>query len=86
MNAASTPPKYGRRLYYIHDKGDGTVDVYLRPGISPKTDHHGCADHDSIAIVVRDVDPNDADFGGDLEGHIRAHYTAWCESGEEVYI
>ena len=86
MNKAETPPTAGRHFYSIIHDGDDLVDVYLNPDPRPLTTEDGFTDYSITAIVVRDVDPNDERFGGDLEAHIRAHYKAWCESGIPIEI
>ena len=50
----------------------------------PMTTEEGFTDYDITVIVVRDVDPEDERFGGDLEAHIRANYEAWCEAGQKI--
>ena len=43
--------------------------------------------HWTISVLaVRGIDPNDPRFGGDLEGHIRANYDAWCGLGETILL
>ena len=78
MDTANRPPKTGRRFYCIVPRGDGLVDAVLLPH---EPDGSGIA-----AIVVHGIDPTDADFGGDLEGHIRANFAAWCELGAEIKL
>lgn len=34
--------------------------------------------------MILGVNPDDPAFGGDLEAHIRAHYSAWIETGEVI--
>ena len=79
-----SPPNTGRRFYSIVENDDGTVDVYLNPFLIPMTTEEGFTDYDITVIVVRDVDPGDERFGGDLEAHIRANYEAWCEAGQKI--
>ena len=85
-NQANAPPREGRHFYSIVPSGEGTVDVYLNPAIEPMTTEDGFTDYDIAVRVVRGVNPNDPQFGGDLEGHIRAHYDAWRDSGEMIYL
>lgn len=80
------PPSRGRRFYCIIPNGDGTADVYLNPDPRPITDSDGFTDYSPTAIVVRDVDPDDDRFNGDLEGHIRANFKAWCKSGRRINL
>jgi len=75
-----------RRFYTIEERDDGTVDVFLNPTAYMATTPEGFRDYDITITVVHNVDPNDPRWGGDLEGHIRANYTAWCESGEVIYL
>lgn len=86
MNTANAPPGRGRLFYSIVAKDAGSVDVYLNPDLRPMTTKDGFTDYDITVLVVRDVNPDDERFGGDLEGHIRANYEAWCESGEMIYL
>ena len=86
MNTANAPPETGRHFYSIVPSGEDTVDVYLNPAIEPMTTEGGITDYDIAVRVVRGVNPNDPQFGGDLEGHIRAHYDAWRDSGEMIYL
>ena len=86
MNRANAPPDKRRSFYVINPTGDGLVDVYLQPDVIPMTTPDGCTDYDISVFVVRSIDPNDARFGGDLEGHIRANYDAWCESGDQINL
>ena len=85
-NQANAPPGDGRRFYYVMPNEDGTVDVFLRPEVYPMTDQNGCTDYDITIRVARNIDPSDADYCGDLEGHIRAHYEAWCEIAEAIEL
>jgi len=86
MNTANAPPVKGRLFYSIVASGEGIVDVYLNPDLRPMTTEDGFTDYDITVLVVRGINPDDERFGGDLEGHIRAHYSAWCESGEMIYL
>ena len=86
MNTANAPPCEGRHFYTIVPGREGTVDVYLNPAIEPMTTEGGITDYDIAVRVVHGVDPLDPQFGGDLEGHIRAHYDAWRDSGEMIYL
>ena len=86
MNKATEPPITGRHFYSIVPNGDGTVDVYLNPNLSPMTTEDGFTDYDITVLVVRSVDPEDRRFGGDLEGHIRANYSAWCSTGTTINL
>ena len=83
---ANAPPCEGRHFYSIVPGAEGTVDVYLNPAIEPMTTEDGITDYDIAVRVVRGANPDDPRWDGDLEGHIRANYTAWCESGEVIYL
>ena len=80
MNEKVKPPG-GRRFYNIHENEDGTVDVYLRPDVMPKTTDEGFTDYDVAVLVVKDVEP----YAG-LEDDIRKRFSAWCESAEVIYL
>ncbi len=66
-----------RQFYRIVPQADGSADVYLFPE---------AADGNRALRVVRGVNPQDALFGGDLEGHIRAFFSCWLDSGETIPI
>lgn len=68
-------------FYSIQQNDDGTVDVYLTPTVFPMMGPDGKKDFDIRVIVVRGVEPFDG-----LEDDIRARYSAWCASGEVVYL
>ena len=70
-------------FYSIVPHTDGTVDVYLRPDVTVYR-VGDIREYDVRVIVVRGVNPNDPAYGGDLEGYVRAHYSAWMEAGEAV--
>ena len=86
MNQANAPPKSGRRFYSIVPNDEGTVDVLLNPDTHPMATEDGVTDYSITALIVRCVDPEDPRFGGDLEAHIRANFTAWCDSGKPIEI
>lgn len=79
MNTNDMPPS-GRRFYSIHENEDGSVDVYLRPDVLPKT-ADGQTDYDVAVLVVRDVEP----FAG-MEDHIREHFDDWCADAEVIFL
>ena len=88
-NESSNQSACKRKTYYrIYDCDDGTCDVWLTPGLAiPATDDlTGRIDYNFRVLAVRGVDPDDPQWGGDLEEHIRRHYDAWCASAEEVEI
>lgn len=78
----------GRPFYRIIPARDGLVDIWLTPGTAmPKTDDlTGRTDYGFRLLAARGVDPEDPEWGGDLEEHVRRHYTDWIESAEEIEI
>ena len=46
----------------------------------------GRMDYNFRILAVQGVNPEDPQYGGDLEEHIRRHYYAWMESAEEIEI
>ena len=74
-------------FYSIETRVDGLVDVWLTPGrAEPYFETCGRMEFRFLAKAVRGIDPADPQWGGDLEGHIRAHYYEWLESAEEIEI
>ncbi len=75
-------------FYRIAERPDGLVDVVLTPGevVPMQDDLTGRKDYGIRLLAVRGIDPNDPQWGGSLEEHIRMHYAAWLESAEEVEI
>lgn len=82
-NMTTGPPEKGRHFYSILGRADGRIDIYLDPQVYPMTTPEGATDYDISFRVVRGVDP--ADYG-DMESHIREHYSEWCEAGEVVWM
>lgn len=86
----NTPPaeNRGRHFYRIIPARDGLVDIWLSPGEAvPKLDDlTGRTDYGFRILAVCGVDPNDPEWDGELEEHIRRHYEAWIESAEEIEI
>ena len=80
MKEKAKPPG-GRHFYNIHENEDGTVDVYLRPDVLPRTTDEGFTDYDVAVLVVKDVEPYDG-----LEDDIRQRFNDWCESAEVIYL
>lgn len=78
----------GRCFYRIVQTHDGLVDIWLTPGtpVPIMDDLTGRMDFLFRVLAVRGVDPDDPQWGGDLEGHIREHYYAWLASAEEIEI
>ena len=74
-------------FYRIITKGNGLADVYLTPGEAvPYWKLDGRVEFRFRLLAVCGVDPDDPQWGGDLEGHIREHYAQWLESAEEITI
>ena len=75
-------------FYRITARPDGLVDVWLTPGeiAAIVDDLTGRVDYGVRMRVVHGIDPEDPQWGGSLEEHIRRHYAAWLESAEEVEI
>lgn len=46
----------------------------------------GLIDYNIRVKAVQGIDPNDPQWGGDLEEHIRRNYSKWLESAEEIEI
>lgn len=70
-------PPDGRRFYSVQSNEDGTVDVYLRPDPSLKSDN----EQQIKVLIVKGVVPFDG-----IEDDIRARYEDWCQSAEEIYL
>ena len=77
-------PKTLKKFYAIVDNGDGTVDVHLEPVITIYRTEDGFKEMDVQVRIVRGICPDDPIYCGDLEAHIRAHFSAWMEIGEVV--
>lgn len=75
-------------FYEIKTRSDGLADVWLTPGelVAIMDDLTGRKDYGIRLLAVRGIDPNDPQWGGSLEEHIRMHYAAWLESAEEIEI
>ena len=75
-------------FYRIMPSVDGRVDVYLTPGeVVPAFNNlNGRMDYVVRLLAVMGVDPADPTFRGDLEEHIRRHYSWWLASAEEVIV
>jgi len=80
-------PGWPERFYRIIPRADGLVDVWLTPGEPvPFTETNGRLDFRFRILAVCGIDPEDPQWGGDLEGHIREHYQDWVESAETIEI
>lgn len=89
MSAAEPPANKGGRIFYrITQAQDGLVDIWLTPGTAiPKMDDlTGRIDYGFRLLAVQGIDPDDPQWGGELEEHIRRNYAAWVESAEEIEI
>ena len=75
------PSGKNRKFYAIEEQPDGTVDVYLSPVVCVYKTAIGTREYDVSVRVVRGVVP-----WPELEGDVRARYTDWCASAEEVYL
>ena len=73
-------------FYRIVQNEDGTVDVWLTPGVAVPVLRSERMDYHIRLLAVRGIDPDDPQWGGDLEGHIRRNYDKWILSAEEVEI
>ena len=76
------------KFYRIKPRADGLVDVWLTPGEAvPAYDNlTGRYDYNIRILMATGIDPADPIFQGDMEGHIREHYSWWLASAEEVEI
>ena len=76
------------KFYRIKPRADGLVDVWLTPGEAvPAYDTlTGRYDYNIRILMAQGINPADPIFRGDLEGHIREHYSWWIASAEEVEI
>lgn len=74
--------------YEIKERSDGLVDVWLTPGelVPIRDDLTGRTDYRIRLMAVRGINPEDPQWDGNLEEHIRRHYAAWLESAEEIEI
>ena len=75
-------------FYRIVQRGDGLVDVWLTPGqaVPAFNDLSGRYDYNIRILMMQGINPEDPIWRGDLEGHIREHYSWWIASAEEVEI
>lgn len=78
----------GRLFYRIIPARDGLVDIWLTPGtaVPMLDDLTGRIDYGFRLLAVLGIDPDDPQWGGELEEHIRRNYAAWVESAEEIEI
>lgn len=74
-------------FYRFETRGDGLVDIWLTPGEPrPYWKLDGRMDFGIRVLVVRGIDPKDPQWGGDLEAHVREHFSEWLGMAEEVEI
>lgn len=78
----------GRPFYRIVPAYGGLVDIWLTPGNPvPMFDNlTGRIDYNFRILAVQGINPEDPQYGGDLEEHIRRNYYAWIMSAEEIEI
>lgn len=88
MKRAENDRKPINRFYRIVQSDGGLVDVWLTPGeVMPIYDTlTGRMDYGIKLLAVRGIDPEDPQWEGSLEEHIRRHYAGWLASAEEVEI
>lgn len=46
----------------------------------------GRVDYNFRVLAVQGVNPDDPQYGGDLEDHIRRNYYVWVESAEVIEV
>lgn len=46
----------------------------------------GRYDYNFKVLAVQGINPEDPQYGGDLEEHIRRNYYAWIESAEVIEV
>ena len=76
------------RFYRIVPADGGLVDVYLTPGeVVPMYDNlSGRMDYGIRLLAVCGIDPEDPQWKGNLEEHIRRHYAGWLASAKKIEI
>ena len=80
--------KNPRRFYRIVLRGDGLVDVWFSPGeaVPMRDESNGQLDYNIRVYAVQGIRPDDPQWGGNLEEHIRRHYRKWIASAEVIEI
>lgn len=78
----------GWPFYRICPADGGLVDVWLTTAepVIVQNQKLRRMDFRFQVMAVTGIDPNDPQWGGDLEGHIREHYRDWLESAEVIEI
>lgn len=81
-------PETGRPFFHIIPARGGLVDVWLTSGtaIPAGDDTTGRTDYGFRLLAVCGIDPEDPQWGGNLEEHVRRNYHAWIESAEVIEI
>lgn len=71
--------------WQVVPRGDGLVDVWLAAGDpEPYFKLDGRVEFRLRMLGVRGVDPEDPRYGGDLERHVREHYSEWLAGAEWI--
>ena len=91
MSAGKNRPSVthcGRPFYRIVPVHDGLVDVYLSSGeaVPMIDDLTGRIDYNFRVLAVQGINPDDPQYGGNLEEHIRRNYYSWIESAEVIEV
>lgn len=88
MSRAENDRRELNQFYRIVSADDGLVDVYLTPGeVVPMYDNlSGRMDYGIKLLAVCGIDPDDPQWEGSLEEHIRRHYAGWLSSAKEIEI
>lgn len=74
-------------FYRINQREDGLVDIWLTPGDAVAYQgEKGRMEFTICVLGVTGINPEDPQWGGDLEEHIRRHYAAWLDSAEVITI
>ncbi len=73
-------------FYRIVPARDELVEVWLSEAtaVPAEDDLTGRTDYKFRIWAVTGVDPNDPQWGGNLEEHIRRHYYDWVKSAEVI--
>lgn len=74
-------------FYRFDPRGDGLVDIWLTPGETvPFWKLDGRMDFRIRVMAVRGINPQDPQWGGNLEEYVRAHYYDWLAMAEVIEI
>jgi len=87
-NEHDGPSEFGRPFYRIIERCDGLRDVWLTPGeaVPMMDDLTGRMDFNFRVLAVCGINPDDPQWGGNLEEHIRRNYYTWVLSAEVIEI